>query len=105
MVAEPMSMAGLPDVIELRESMRRALKKWTNDHFGENSGAISVMARGKEVQQILQYVKEKQIDLIVMGTHGASGLEHALLGSVAERVVRRAPCPVLTVRPDAAADS
>lgn len=47
---------------------------------------------------ILQYAADNDIDLIVMGTHGRRGLEHLLLGSVAEEVVRRAPCPVMTVR-------
>ena len=47
---------------------------------------------------ILDYVEEKDIDLIVMGTHGRRGLKHLFLGSVAEEVVRHAPCPVFTVR-------
>ena len=47
--------------------------------------------------EILRYASDNAIDLIVMGTHGRSGLAHALLGSVAERVVQHAPCPVLIV--------
>ena len=47
---------------------------------------------------IVQYAKDHAIDLIVMGTHGRRALAHVLMGSVAERVVRMAPCPVLTVR-------
>ena len=46
----------------------------------------------------MQYATEHGIDLIVMGTHGRKALGHLLVGSVAERVVRAAPCPVLTVR-------
>ena len=48
-----------------------------------------------------ELAKDGAFDLIVMGTHGRSGLSHLLLGSVAERVLRRAPCPVLTVKADA----
>jgi nucleotide-binding universal stress UspA family protein len=47
---------------------------------------------------IIDYAKSFPIDLIVMGTHGRQGVAHVLMGSVAERVVRTAPCPVLTVR-------
>jgi len=47
---------------------------------------------------ILDYAAQNDVDLIVMGTHGRGGVSHMLLGSIAERVVRRAPCPVLTVR-------
>ncbi|MCA9072884.1 MAG: universal stress protein [Planctomycetaceae bacterium] len=54
---------------------------------------------GSPFVNIIEYTKEHQIDLIVIGTHGRSGLSHVLIGSVAERVVRMAPCPVLTVRP------
>jgi universal stress protein A len=49
--------------------------------------------------EIIDYVRTESIDLVVMGTHGRGALEHILLGSVAEKVVRRSPCPVLTVRP------
>jgi universal stress protein A len=53
---------------------------------------------GTTSQSITRYAAEHGIDLIVMGTHGRTGVAHALIGSVAERVVRTAPCPVLTVR-------
>ena len=48
--------------------------------------------------EIIRYAKDHEIDIIVMGTHGRSGVSHMLMGSVAEKVVRKAPCPVLTVR-------
>jgi len=48
--------------------------------------------------EIVRYAKERDIDLIVMGTHGRGFVAHMLMGSVTEKVVRRAPCPVLTVR-------
>ncbi|MBI3091345.1 MAG: universal stress protein [Candidatus Tectomicrobia bacterium] len=48
--------------------------------------------------EILEEAKSRGVDLIVLGTHGRTGISHALLGSVAEKVVRLAPCPVLTVR-------
>jgi len=56
---------------------------------------------GAAVWEILQYAQQAHIDLIVMGTHGRGPIAHALLGSVAERVVRKASCPVLTIRPPA----
>ena len=49
-------------------------------------------------QSIVSYAKDAHIDLVVVGTHGRGGMAHMLMGSVAERVVRTAPCPVLTVR-------
>ena len=55
---------------------------------------------GRAYAEIVRYANEQRIEMIVMGTHGRSGLSHLLLGSVAERVVRTAGCPVLTVRPN-----
>ncbi len=55
-------------------------------------------AAGHPADTIVRVAEERNADLIVMGTHGRTGLQHVLLGSVAERVVRLAPCPVLTVR-------
>ncbi len=54
---------------------------------------------GHPVNSIIEYANENQIDLIVIGTHGRSGLSHLLLGSSAEKLVRSATCPVLTVHP------
>ena len=53
---------------------------------------------GSVAEDILDFAREHQVDLIVMGTHGRRGLSHLLLGSVAEQVLRSAPCPVLTTR-------
>ncbi|MXY26186.1 MAG: universal stress protein [Acidobacteria bacterium] len=57
-----------------------------------------VTAVGHDFVEILKYASGNGIDLIVMGTHGRGAVKHMLLGSVAEKVVRKAPCPVLTVR-------
>ncbi len=53
---------------------------------------------GDAVDGIVSYATDHDIDLIVISTHGRTGLSHVLLGSVAERIVREAPCPVLTIR-------
>lgn len=53
---------------------------------------------GSPFMEIVRYAQDEQVDLIVIGTHGRGPLGHMLLGSVAEKVVRKAPCPVLTVR-------
>jgi universal stress protein A len=55
---------------------------------------------GRAWQEVIELAKENKTDLIVLATHGYTGLKHVLLGSVAEKIVRHAPCPVLTVRPD-----
>jgi len=57
-----------------------------------------ILAEGDAVREILRVAAEKHTDLIVMGTHGWTGLTRLLMGSVAERVVRQAPCAVLTVK-------
>jgi universal stress protein A len=57
-----------------------------------------VVVHGVPFQEILHAAKERQVDLIIMGTHGRTGLTHVLLGSVAEKVVRLATCPVLIAR-------
>jgi nucleotide-binding universal stress UspA family protein len=56
------------------------------------------VATGQTVDTIVRVAEERNVDLIVIGTHGRTGLQHVLLGSVPKKVVRLAPCPVLTVR-------
>jgi nucleotide-binding universal stress UspA family protein len=65
--------------------------------------ATAAVYTGPPAAAIADYAAAQRIDLIVMGTHGRGGVAHLLLGSVAERVVRTAPCPVLTVRSTTAA--
>jgi len=64
----------------------------------DRANAIVACTIASPFPEILRYAAEHDIDLIVMGTHGRGGMSHVLLGSIAEKVVRRAPCPVLTVR-------
>jgi len=54
---------------------------------------------GDPVDQILETIESEGIDLVIMGTHGRKGLEHTVMGSVAERVIQRSPVPVLVVNP------
>ena len=65
----------------------------------ERFHATSEILFGATAPTIIEVARHRGIDLIVMGTHGRTGLAHAFLGSVAEKVVRTAPCPVLTVHP------
>ena len=64
----------------------------------ETPRATLVTRAGDPVRQIVSYAAETNADLLVLGTHGRGPVAHMLMGSVAERVVRTAPCPVLTVR-------
>jgi universal stress protein A len=61
------------------------------------TSVVAAVRMGHVAQTIIDYAKDVGADLIVMGTHGRTGLAHFIIGSVAERVVRLAPCPVLTV--------
>ena len=65
---------------------------------GLDFAPITKVVVGKPFLEIVRYAKEITCDFLVLATHGRSGLMHALIGSTAERVVRKAPCPVLTVR-------
>jgi universal stress protein A len=59
---------------------------------------VRKLLEGNAVTEVIRYANDNRIDLIVIGTHGRTGLKHLLIGSVAENVVRNASCPVLTIR-------
>lgn len=90
-------------VDELFADLERGLK----EHFwklvpGSERNNIKLetgVREGTPYEEILAAAKEKDVDLIVMATHGRTGLSHLIMGSVAEKVVRNSLCPVLTVRP------
>ena len=65
--------------------------------IARDTSVVAAVRMGHVAQTIIDYAKDVGADLIVMGTHGRTGLAHFIIGSVAERVVRLAPCPVLTV--------
>jgi nucleotide-binding universal stress UspA family protein len=86
--------------VEVAESQARSefaqfMKELQDDGIPNITGTAIL---GNAVEQILSYAHEHGNDLIIMGTHGRSGLNRLLLGSVAERVIRSASCPVLTLR-------
>ncbi len=81
------------------------LEKWKSDaerRLGETVlgeiETVRAVCVGHAFMEIVRYATNNAVDLIVMGTHGRGPVRHLLLGSVAEKVVRKAPCPVLTVR-------
>ena len=62
-------------------------------------GCTGKVGKGDVVREIIAHAEQEKADLIIIGTHGAKGLDQILLGTVARRVVKRAPCPVLTLNP------
>jgi universal stress protein A len=66
--------------------------------WGKPASVVKVVRWGSPVETIVSYALDQRIDLISVATHGRTGLSHVLLGSVAEQIVREAPCPVLTMR-------
>lgn len=95
-VSDPLSGSDLPGAGELsgRREIDRALVLLRERDYRVRG----VLRRGHPADEIVQAAAAERADLIVIGTHGRTGLKHALMGSVAEGVVRKAPCPVLTVR-------
>lgn len=92
----------VPNVPELMENLiadadrRLATLKASAAALGLT--AETAVIRGRPAHAIVEHAKNGGFDLIVMGTHGRTGVSHVVMGSVAERVLRKAPCPVLTVR-------
>lgn len=87
-----------PSVEQLTTAVQSAFDRVIEEN---RLGGLTVhreVREGTPFYEIIRYAREATIDLIVMGTHGHTGLAHVLLGSVTEKVVRKAPCPVLTVR-------
>ena len=88
-----------PLPIMMTDASKEHLEKMLKDHCGEILDKTTAhVTSGVPFVEIVRYAREIEADLIVMGSHGRTGLEHLLIGSVAERVVRKAPCSVLVVR-------
>lgn len=100
------SMIGGDDLAKFETGLQSAAETQLQDLVSKlqnkNVQATIRISLGEPFNDICRIAEEERIDLIIMGTHGRTGLSHALLGSVAERVVRHAPCPVLVVGKEAA---
>ncbi len=87
-----------PSHQELHAHAEKLLGEWVERlGVGKVNGEV---VDGMPHARVAQYVRDNNVDLVVMATHGHSGLAHALLGSTTERVIRTSPCPVLAVRPE-----
>ena len=98
----------IPDLPDLRKTLIRDAARRLEQYraVAEVPGVrvVTTVRMGQTAEVIGEYAKSSGIDLIVMGTHGRGGLAHVFMGSVAERMVRHAPCPVLTIRGTAVGD-
>jgi len=83
---------------EVTSQARQSLAQYAQRVQASGLACEAVTEIGSPFQLIVDYAATQQVDMIVMGTHGHTGLQHMLLGSVAERVVRLATCPVLVTR-------
>jgi len=82
-------------MIQQAEEELARIKK---DEFGDSKKVTTFAVVGHPVQKLIDYAKEQSIDLIVMATHGRSGIEHAVRGGTTEKIVRNSPCSVLVIR-------
>lgn len=81
-----------------RKWVEQELEKWADAAREKGISVRTLVRTGSPYQEIVDLATDERADLVAMGTHGRSGVSRLLLGSVADRVIRLAPCPVLTVR-------
>ncbi len=103
LLPDPVEYMGVYETVtaiqaQMEEDAKKKLAAFDKDPRLEGISITTDLQQGKPFVQIVSYTREHNIDLIVMGSHGASGLNHVLFGSTADKVVRKAMCPVLTVK-------
>ena len=86
---------------KMEDDARLLLKEAAEDLREDSSlNVIEVLRKGIDYEEIIKYAAENNGDLIVIATHGRTGVMHSLMGSVAEKVIQYAKCPVLVIKPD-----
>ncbi len=94
-----MGQIAIPSVnTEWDERAREELNKLAKNEIPAELKSKTIIKTGKPFVEIIDTASEEDVDIIIIATHGHSGVEHILFGSTAEKVVRKAPCPVLTLR-------
>jgi nucleotide-binding universal stress UspA family protein len=101
-LTEPMPIADLNE--QLEESAERELPKIAECDDCEGIAIEEVIVHGDAAAEIVRVASERKVDLIVIASHGRTGLGRILFGSTAESIVRHAPCPVLVVKPKQESD-
>ena len=94
----PSSISAGELIEDMQKSAWQEMDKWIAEVSKQVKDVEKMVVRGVPFVEIIQTAKERNADLIVIGTHGRTGIDHMLFGSTAEKVVRKAACPVLTVR-------
>lgn len=87
---------------EIETGAAKMLENFCQENIKEFSNFETLVATGVPYEEIMRVAAEEDVSLIIIGTHGRTGLDHLIFGSTAERVVRSAPCPVMTIRLPAA---
>jgi nucleotide-binding universal stress UspA family protein len=106
-VIEPGAVVGVQSVelntsaltSEMEANAQEEMRKFVYWKLKNNTNLEQVILHGEPYREIVRYAQENEIDLIVIATHGRTGLAHMLMGSVAEKIVRLSPIPVLAVKP------
>jgi len=83
----------------VQEGAMRKMKDFCEQHLSDVAPLIVNTRTGDAPREILEYVKEKSIDMIIMGTHGRKGVDKLFFGSVADKIVKQSEVPVMTVNP------
>jgi len=86
-------------ISETEHNARNDLHLFAVSKIGDVPDLVEVVRKGIAEEEIVKFAKEEDIDLIIMATHGRSGLSHVLMGSVAEKIIQQSPVPVLVVNP------
>ncbi len=95
----PESIPAGPPPEEMHELATKRIERLRHEHLGGcTQSVVTEVIPGSPLKEIIVYAREHEIDLIVMATHGRGAVAHMLLGSTTERVIRKAPCAVLTIR-------
>jgi nucleotide-binding universal stress UspA family protein len=93
------STLSVTDLVEdMQRSANAEMDRWGTEVSAKAADVEKMVVRGVPFVEIIKTAKDKKADLIVIGTHGRTGIDHMLFGSTAEKVVRKSSCPVLTVR-------
>ena len=84
---------------EVIRGAEEKIEEFANTHFQAYPACKTRVVLGDAAEEILNYVRSEEIDLVVIGTHGRKGIEKILFGSVAERVIKMSPVPVMSINP------